>query len=113
MSKEKKETLDEILKDIENNIDKLDGSYHTGDGMVLIERIKKATELKGENIDDSRELVTELWRDGNNVGARFTFKKKDIMWQDMTIEQRQECVQNMIQMSRFFYQFLTQTERKV
>jgi hypothetical protein len=81
--------------------------------MVLIERIKKATELKGENIADSRELVTELWRDGNNVGARFTFKKKDIMWQDMTIEQRQECVQNMIQMSRFFYNFLTQTERKV
>lgn len=105
MSEEKKETVSEIIDFMEEFGGNVEKEY--------AKRLRKALELKGNNINDERELVTELWRSGKNIGARFLFKNKDIMWQDMTLDQRQEVVVNMAQMAQFFSGFLNQTRKDV
>ena len=55
---------------------------------------------------DDRGLVTELWRSGKNVGARFVRNGESIEWPEMTEQERHDAVENMIEMGVFFNRFL-------
>lgn len=86
--------------------------YSKEDWRNLCDRLEASLKLKGDNIEDDRELVTELWRSGNNIGARFVFKKKDLPWQEMTDQQKEEVVLNMLQMGEFFMKFINQKKER-